>query len=365
MRLEDLKKRFTEREEIKKLGKIVEKKEKERIREIGLESEEDTSRIMEEILISKTLSSRSVQGMEEHPSPIVRTLASVYRKIKLVVDSIVERIAKSDLLLKLDMDLYAANIPLTAGQYLSISVTAALLLSIIASIVVAATTVPGNALFGVSLSLLSFIATFIISLFFALRYPHNVAVSRFTEAEKELPYALRHMAVILRAGASIYSSLQSIAMTDYGKLSEEFRRTLNEIAQGKSTEEALNSLALRSKSQAIRRAVSQLVRSLRIGGRVSEVIMDIADDVAFEQRAKIAEFAEKMNLVGVIFMFVVVVFPTLVSILNGIGYAPVEGILSSFAMPLPTLLLFYFVLVPGFVLLIMWFVKKSDPTGRR
>ncbi|NPA86635.1 MAG: type II secretion system F family protein, partial [Candidatus Diapherotrites archaeon] len=108
----------------------------------------------------------------------------------------------------------------------------------------------------------------------------------------------------------------------------------------------------------------QIVRALRIGGNLSDAIERIAEDLTFEQLVRVREFSEKLNLVGIVFMFVGIVFPTLLAILNGIGNAPLgTNLLAGFAMPLSTLITIYLIGIPLFMLVILLFVKRADPLG--
>ena len=69
-------------------------------------------------------------------------------------------------------------------------------------------------------------------------------------------------------------------MADYGELSEEFSRTINEIEEGTDTKLALRHMALRTQSKALRNSLIHVIRALRTGGNLSVIMNDIADDVS-------------------------------------------------------------------------------------
>ena len=326
-------------------------------------AEEKEAESLKDILTVRTITSKVAVSLDSYPSPVVRTLGKLYEKMKNFVDRIAERLVNTKVMRDLDFELYAANIPLTAGQYVSLVITASIIISLL-SLLFAPFLIVRLGLVGiVSAPLLAFIVFFLI--FSAgMTYPLRMARMRGQRMEKELPFALRHLAVVIRSGMSLYQAMESIASAEYGILSEEFRRTLREISEGKTTEEALESLALRSHSRAMRRTVSQIIRALRIGGNLSDAIKRIAEDLTFEQVMKIREFSEKLNLVGVVFMFVGVVFPTLLAMLNGIGHAPIGiNILAGFALPINVLAALYLVVIPLFMVVILLFVKFADPLG--
>ncbi len=359
-REEKQKKRETQKR-IERVEEILERIRK-KYEEEGLIVEEEKNVDLEEILTpALSLPTGRPEDLAKHENPMVKTLGSMYLRLKGVVDRIVKTLFKLPLLKKLDFELYAANIPLTGTQYAALATTISLIIAVVVF--------PLQLILSRSFSVLTIVSPFIaaagaflISLAFLLIYPSRRAMARSKAAEKYLPYALRHLAVEIRAGMSLYHALKAVAEGNYGVFSEEIRRTLKEIDEGKSTETALSNLGLRMKSHEIRRVVAQLVRALRIGGNLSDVIMDIARDVAFYQRARIAEYANRLNLYGLMFMFVSIVFPVMLAILSAIGYAPTgSSLLTRFALPMNTLYVLYLLVFPSALLLFLLLIKIGDP----
>jgi flagellar protein FlaJ len=154
--------------------------------------------------------------------------------------------------------------------------------------------------------------------------------------------------------------MASIVSADYGVLSEEFERTLNDIEKGVSTEDALDSMAQRSPSESLSRAMSHVIRALKTGGNLSEIIEVIAKDVSFELRMKMRDFVERLNLVGLFYMMIGIVFPVFVAVLAGIFNAiPTLGMAGM--MGTEMLFLIYFVLIPMMLSLILYIVKVMQP----
>jgi flagellar protein FlaJ len=57
---------------------------------------------------------------------------------------------------------------------------------------------------------------------------------RSVSFSRELPFALRHMATQLASGSGLLETMRSISVSDYGVVSEEFRRAILEIERGSS-----------------------------------------------------------------------------------------------------------------------------------
>lgn len=197
----------------------------------------------------------------------------------------------------------------------------------------------------------------------ALVIPRSKAKKIGNDVEKELPFALRHMSIQIRAGVGIYETMQSIANSDYGRLSDGFNWVLENIEKGVSTEDALEAWAERTESENVRRVVSHIVRAIRTGGNLSDVMIEIAEDVSFQRRQKISDFSEKLNLLGLFLMMSAIVFPIMISILTTIGSTPqIQKYLGFFAIFSPQfLILVFFIIVPGLLLIFMYYIKASDP----
>ena len=128
------------------------------------------------------------------------------------------------------------------------------------------------------LGLAIFISILLISLSI-FYYPKIKKQNDYASFSKELPYALRQLATELRSGRSLFDSLDSVASSDYGILSLEFSRVLEEIKYGESTENAFLNLEKRVDSKALSRVIYEILTSLRIGANLSNSLSIIADDV--------------------------------------------------------------------------------------
>jgi len=182
------------------------------------------------------------------------------------------------------------------------------------------------------------------------------ANSRAYDVERELPFALRQLSTQLRAGVSFHRALASVATADYGLLSEEMKKVLKDLDRGATLEEALTKLSYRIKSTGLRRTVAQIVRVVKLGGSLSEIITEIAEDISFEARMKIRDFTEKLNMINVVYIMIAVVAPVTITILAAIMQLPM------FASSFPA-----YVIPTGFLVVLMgmglvvYVTKKLEP----
>ena len=139
------------------------------------------------------------------------------------------------------------------------------------------------ALAGIALSLalrdMLYLVVLLVAADLISMYPYFVGRKKINEVEENLSEALRQMASVLRSGGTFEVAVREIAASDYGELSKEFTRMLREMEGGKSFVMALESMAYRVNSPLLERVAVIIADSVRTGGRVADVLDDIAEDV--------------------------------------------------------------------------------------
>ena len=203
------------------------------------------------------------------------------------------------------------------------------------------------------------LAIFISILLIALSifyYPKIKKQNEYASFSKELPYALRQLATELRSGRSLFDSLDSVASSDYGILSLEFSRVLEEIKYGESTENAFLNLEKRVDSKALSRTIYEILTSLRIGANLSNSLSIIADDVNFDIRMKLKEYSEKLNAFVMIYTFLAILAPVILLTML-LAASVVIGDL----VPGDLILVLYSVFFPTIIVFLGVAIKKLEP----
>lgn len=209
--------------------------------------------------------------------------------------------------------------------------------------------------FGIEIGLALMLVVFLMSMVLIF-LPNIQKGKKSAEASRELPYALRQMATELRAGLGLHDSMRSVAMSGYGPLSEEFARTLEEIKYGETTENALTDMSDRINSDGMKRAVYQITRTLSSGGDLSRTLSVIADDIAYEMRMKLKDYAQKLNSFTMIYMFVAILGPVIFLIML-IAASTVMGAV----LPPIALIVLYFFMFPMIVGFLAFMIKRLEP----
>ena len=178
----------------------------------------------------------------------------------------------------------------------------------------------------------------------------------YSDLNQDLPYALRHMSIELKSGRGLHDSMQTIRDANYGSLSNEFKRVLEEIKFGTSTEDSLLSMSHRVKSEGLSRAIHQLIGTQRVGGNLADSLEVIAKDITFDMNIKLKEFSQKLNSFILIYTFIAILAPVISLIMLMAGSTVMGDVISS-----DLLLVIYGVFFPMIVMFMGLFIKKLEP----
>lgn len=149
------------------------------------------------------------------------------------------------------------------------------------------------------------------SFFYILMYPKLVISRRIREIEKNLLFGLRHLSIQVKAGVPLFDALVSVSKEDYGLLSDELKQCVKRISTGWSTAEAMEELAVKNPSLYFRRAIWQLVNSMRTGADLGNTLESIVNSISSEQRVAIRNYGSQLNPMAMMYMMLGVIIPTL------------------------------------------------------
>lgn len=142
------------------------------------------------------------------------------------------------------------------------------------------------------------------------KLPDIRAKKRVRNLEKELPYALRHVLIEVKAGVSIYEALVS-ASEGYGEASEEFEKIVRDINSGVSEIEALERAVVRNPSLQFRRALWQIINALKSGSDVSKTLESLVDAIVEQQILEVQKYGKELNPYTLMYLMIAVIIPSL------------------------------------------------------
>ncbi len=195
----------------------------------------------------------------------------------------------------------------------------------------------------------------VIILLFQLIYPRIMARTVAERVDRELIFALKDMYVQINSGISLFDAMCNISKSDYGNVSEEFELAVREITAGESEENALEKLALKTKSDYFKKALWQLITAMRSGSSTAGALRSVIDVLISYQHRVIKNYASELNFWILMFMLIAATIPTL-----GIT---LSVILSTFGKSGITELLFAEFVLASFVVqaVMIGFLKSRRP----
>lgn len=251
----------------------------------------------------------------------------------------------------LDQELYRASILMPQEKYVALMLAVAVFAGIFGFLFAYLLYIP------LDMSALVGFLGFVGGFMYMRYYPRMVWKRRVVEVERAMPYALRHMASLLSAGVGISEALLSVARADYGVISEEFELILRDMRTGSSFEDALTKFDEKMGSENVSRVVKQILRAIKFGGNLSEILYKLAEDFAFEYRMKLIEYVQRVNGIAFIYMFMTIVMPTMfvVGILAGSVMA------QQLILPPETLAVILLFAFPALSFIVVNMIKKGEP----
>lgn len=157
------------------------------------------------------------------------------------------------------------------------------------------------------------ISTLISSFIFFVQvsYPKAFANRKQREIEKSLIPGLQDMLVQLNSGIPLFSILINLTNSDYGMLSEEFRKIVKKINAGSPQAEVIEEVGDKNPSLHFRRALWQISNGMRAGSDISIIVKESVNSLREEQLIQIQNYGNKLNPLIMFYMLISVIVPAL------------------------------------------------------
>jgi flagellar protein FlaJ len=109
------------------------------------------------------------------------------------------------------------------------------------------------------------------------------AFSRGHQIEAVLPDVLRIISSNMRAGMTVENAVWSAARPEFGPLRDEISKVAADTFAGTPIDQALMQMPSRVESTLLDRAIRLMVEGLRLGGRMTDLLDEVAADIASYQ----------------------------------------------------------------------------------
>ncbi len=200
---------------------------------------------------------------------------------------------------------------------------------------------------------------FSISIAFSqLAYPKVFISRKEKDVEKNLIFALEDILIQLNSGIPLFDILTNISMSNYGELSNEFRKAVKRIGAGEPEAEVLADISAKSHSAFLKRTLWQISNGLNAGSDMSSIIKDSIKTLNEEQMIQIQNYGNKLNPLIMMYMLVSVIVPALsVSFMTVV--ASMIGLEKNLTMGM---FLGLFVMVLFFQIMFLGMIKSKRPS---
>lgn len=284
-----------------------------------------------------------------------------YEKVKKMTEHLLgfgENLSKMSP--SLEFDLEQSGFEISARRWMAIALFAFIFyFSLIFGLVMLVTVVAKLELYrSLTVSFFAGLGIGLGSFMFLSFYPKLSAQKRINNIEKNLPYVLHHILVQVRSGVPLYDTLVSIAKGDYGTVTQEMRKVINEINTGKSEAEALEKITRETPSLFFRRVMWQLINALKSGADIGFTMKEIVDNLAIEQRVAIKKYGAQLNPLSLMYMLFAVIFPTL-----GITFLIVLSSFTGMNVNLEMVLVGIIGVIVVFQFMFIGLIKSRRPAG--
>jgi len=144
-----------------------------------------------------------------------------------------------------------------------------------------------------------------------IMYPSLLVRKKIRDIEKNLVFALRAILVQLKSGVSLFDSMSMVARGNYGKVSEEFKKAVDEINTGTPEQIALEDMSTRNPSPYLRKSIWQIVNGMNAGADVSNILAETVNSMIREQKIAINKYGSQLRVLSLMYMMVGVIMPAL------------------------------------------------------
>jgi len=144
-----------------------------------------------------------------------------------------------------------------------------------------------------------------------INYPRIYSSHKARDVEKNLIPALQDILVQLNSGVPIYRIMVNISHSDYGEVSQEFKKITSEINSGTPQIEAIEKAGKTHLSKYFQRVLWQISNGMRAGNDMSIVIEESIRNLSDEQAIQIQNYGSTLNPIIMFYMLIAVIIPSL------------------------------------------------------
>lgn len=172
------------------------------------------------------------------------------------------------------------------------------------------------------------VPSFFASLTFLIiyTYPSSIAKRRKSDIEKNLPFAINHMAAVAESGAPPSTIFKVLSrFKEYGEISKDAERLVRNIEFfGLDETAALREIITKTPSSSFRDLLQGILTTIQTGGSLKRFLREELEKTMFEYRIKRERYIQQLSLYGDFYTALLIAAPlvfiiilTVLSVLGG------------------------------------------------
>ena len=142
-------------------------------------------------------------------------------------------------------------------------------------------------------------------------YPRILAQKKAEDIDRNLIFALKEVSLQIQASVPLYNALLNVSRENYGEVSSELALVARDIHAGRSMPQALEEAALRTNSDFLKKVSWQVVNTIRAGANLKAALQVVIDDLMEEQKRKIKDYTQELNVWTLIYLLFAVAIPSI------------------------------------------------------
>jgi len=158
--------------------------------------------------------------------------------------------------------------------------------------------------------LTSFIMTFLV-LIVHLAYPKIISGGISAKEDRELIFAMRDMLIQISSGVPFFNVVENIGNSNYEYLSDEFKDITNKVKAGSPLLDEIESMAIRTQSEYLKKTSWQLVTAIRTGANLTQTLKSIVKVLVDYQFSLSKSFNAELNFIILVYLMTAAVLPTI------------------------------------------------------
>ena len=162
-------------------------------------------------------------------------------------------------------------------------------------------------LFSLGISLVVSLSAF----FSQIVYPMIYLARKERDIERNLIHALQDILIQLNSGIALFSILINISASDYGELSNQFKKIVRKINAGFPQMDVLEEAGDKNTSVFFKRTLWQISNGMRAGSDISIIIRESIKSLTEEQLIQVQRYGNKLNPIIMFYMLISVILPAL------------------------------------------------------